>query len=250
MSYDKRVGILAHLRELKKRLFYSAIAVIITSAASFIFADRIFEIIKAPAGNIQFIFIEVAEGMSAYMQVCMISGLIIAMPFLIYQFLMFILPALKDNEKKLLTISLAWVVIMFAGGVAFGYFVLIPPAMKFLFQAGEWVATPQIRIGAYVIFVAKLLLVIGLVFELPVITTFLTRIGVIKPSWLASKRRPAVLVAFILAAIITPTMDPVNQAIVAVPLIALYEISIWLSKLVQHRREQVMLKASSVTGGA
>jgi sec-independent protein translocase protein TatC len=118
--------------------------------------------------------------------------------------------------------------------------------MTFLFSAGNSIATPQIRIGAYISFVAKLVLVIGLVFELPVVTSFLTRVGVIKPSWLSSKRRPAIIIAFIAAAIITPTIDPINQTLVATPLIILYEISIWLSKLMQHRRNQSILKTASI----
>jgi sec-independent protein translocase protein TatC len=243
---EKKLGILGHLKELKRRLLFSAIAVAITTTVSFIFANQIFNILKSPAGNINFVFIDVTEGIGTYMQVCLISGLIFAMPFLIYQLLLFIVPALSKKETKLVVFAVSWILIMFVAGVAFGYFVLIPPAMTFLFNAGNSIATPQIRIGAYISFVAKLLLVIGLVFEMPVVTSFLTRVGVIKPSWLSNKRRPAIIIAFIAAAIITPTMDPINQTLVAAPLIILYEISIWLSKLMQHRRNQSMLKTASI----
>ena len=116
---------------------------------------------------------------------------------------------------------------------------LIPPAMKFLLTFGSDIATPQIKVGNYVSVVAKLLLSIGVVFELPVISTFLARLGVITPKWLADKRKVAIICAFVLAAIITPTMDPVNQSLVAVPLILLYEMSIWLAKLVHRERPLV-----------
>jgi len=149
---------------------------------------------------------------------------------------------------------------MFVGGVAFGYFILIPPATKFLITFGSDIATPQIKIGNlippatkflitfgsdiatpqikignYISIVSRLLLAIGLAFEMPVVTTFLSRLGIITSKWLASKRKLAIIFTFILAAIITPTFDPINQSLVAVPLIILYEMSIWLAKLVQRR---------------
>ena len=136
---------------------------------------------------------------------------------------------------------------MFGVGVAFGYFVLIPPATNFLITFGSDIATPQIKIGNYISIVTRLLMAIGLVFEMPVITTFLSRLGVITPKWLAKKRKAAVIFAFILAAIITPTIDPINQSLVAVPLIALYEVSIWLAKLVQRKEPRVVAPVPSTT---
>ena len=130
---------------------------------------------------------------------------------------------------------LPWIALMFAGGVLFGYFILLPPATKFLISWGSEIATPQIRIGNYISIVTRLLLAIGLVFEMPVVTTFLARLGVVKSKWLAKKRKVAVIFAFILAAIITPTFDPLNQSLVALPLVVLYELSIWLAKIVQKK---------------
>jgi len=111
---------------------------------------------------------------------------------------------------------------MFLGGVAFGYFIQIPPATKFLITFGSEIATPQIKIGNYISIVSRLLVAIGLVFEMPVVTTFLSRLGIITPKWLANKRKVAIIFAFILGAIITPTFDPINQTLVAAPLIILY----------------------------
>ena len=136
---------------------------------------------------------------------------------------------------------------MFAAGVVFAYFVLIPRITGFLITFGSDIATPQIKIGNYISIVARLLLAVGLVFEMPVLTTFLSRLGVITPKWLADKRRTAIILAFILAAIITPTIDPINQSLVAVPLIALYEVSIWLAKLVHKREPRTVTQAPSMT---
>ncbi|MFC1988521.1 twin-arginine translocase subunit TatC [Chloroflexota bacterium] len=128
---------------------------------------------------------------------------------------------------------------MFAAGVAFAYFIIIPRITGFLISWGSDIATIQPMFSDYINIVTRLLLVVGLVFEIPVLTTFLARIGVIKPNWLADRRKPAIIVAFILAGIITPTIDPINQSLIAIPLLALYEMSIWLAKLVYKRRKTV-----------
>ncbi len=235
MSDDKRLTFLEHIAEFRRRLIRSVIAVSVTTAISFIFAKQIFYIIILPAAGINLIYIEMTEMIGTYMKVCLSSGIILAMPYLVYQLIMFISPALTHQEKKRVYLILPWVALMFIGGITFAYFILVPPAMKFLITFGSDIAAPQIKIGNYISIVSRLLLAIGLVFEMPVITTFLARLGVITPKWLADKRRPAIIFAFILAAIITPTFDPVNQTLVAAPLIVLYEISIWLAKLVQRK---------------
>jgi sec-independent protein translocase protein TatC len=160
------------------------------------------------------------------------------MPYIVYQFLMYVSPALSRKERKYIYFVLPWVALMFIGGVLFGYFVLVPPATNFLISFGSEIATPQIKIGNYISIVTRLLLAIGFVFELPVITTFLARLGIITPKWLADKRKTAIIFAFILAAIITPTFDPLNQILVAAPLVVLYEMSIWLAKIVQRKQPE------------
>ena len=235
---EKKLTILDHLVELRKRLIWSVIAVAIASLLSFIFARQIFDILISPAGNINLIYIELTEPIGTYMKVCLASGLILAMPYLMYQFIMFVTPALTSKEKRRVYFILPWIALMFAGGIVFGYFILIPPAAKFLTTFGSDIATPQIKVGNYISVVTRLLLAIGLVFELPVMTTFLARMGIITHKWLADKRKLAIIFAFILAAIITPTFDPINQSLVAAPLIVLYEMSVWLAKLVQRRQSQ------------
>ena len=237
MSQEEKITLLGHLKELRQRLLKSAIVVLITTTISFFFAEKIFEILKMPAGDIDLIFINMTEGLGTYMKVSLLSGLILAVPYLVYHLLMFILPALTSSERKTVYFILPWITLMFIGGIAFGYFVLIPPATNFLLNPlSAEIAEPQIRVGNYVDFVTRLLLSIGLVFEAPVVTTFLARMGVINSEWLAKRRRMAIIFAFVLAAIITPTFDPVNQILVAVPLIILYEMSVWLAKLVERKK--------------
>ncbi len=240
MSSDKKSTVLGHLSELRRRLIRSVIAVLIATIISFVFARQIFYILILPAGGINLIYIEMTEMIGTYMKVCLASGIMLAMPYLTYQVIMFVSPALTRKEKKYVYLILPWIALMFMGGVVFGYFILIPPATKFLITFGSDIATPQIKIGNYISVVTRLLLAIGLVFEMPVVTTFLARLGVITPKWLANKRKPAIIFAFILAAIITPTFDPINQSLVAVPLIILYEMSIWLARLAQRKRPEVV----------
>jgi sec-independent protein translocase protein TatC len=245
MSDDKKTGILEHLRELRKRLLWSAIAVVVTTSVCFFFISDIKDILTAPAGDINLIFIEITEGFSTSMRIALMAGIVLAMPFLIYQFLMFVIPALTRRERRMVYIILPFVTIMFAGGIVFGYFFLIPPATKFLLSFGSALAEPQIRISDYINFITRLLVAIGILFELPVLTSFLARIGVITSKWLASRRKIVIIISFVVAAIITPTPDAVNQSIVAGTMIVLYEISIWMAWLVQRRRAKASTEVES-----
>ncbi len=245
MSNGEKTSILSHLLELRSRLIKSLIAVAVASVIAFIFYDWIFYILKLPAEGINLIYIEMTEMIGTIMKVCLTTGVILAMPYLVYHGIMFVSPALTPKEKKYVYLILPWIALMFLGGVVFGYFILIPPATRFLISFGSDIATPEIRVGNYVSIVARLLLSVGLVFEMPVITTFLARLGVLKPKWLSDHRRAAIVFAFILAAIITPTFDPINQSLVAIPLIVLYEMSIWLAKLVYRKEPRVVETISS-----
>ena len=235
MSEDKLTA-LSHLLELRKRLIRSVIAIAVASVISFFFYDWIFYFLKLPADNINLVYIEMTEMIGTIMKVSLAAGIVLAMPYLVLQGILFISPALTRREKKYVYLILPWVGLMFLGGVLFGYFVLIPPATRFLMTFGADIASPEIRVGNYIALITRLLLAIGFVFEMPVITTFLARLGILRPEWLASRRRTAIIVFFIIAAMITPTFDPINQSLVALPMIALYEMSIWLAKLVYKKK--------------
>lgn len=242
---EKGLTVLSHLNELRSRLIKSVIAVAVASIVCFIFRDDIINILKLPAGGVhlQLQFIEMTEMMGIYMRVSFFGGIALAMPYLVYHGIMFVSPALTRQEKKYVYLILPWIALMFLAGVVFGYFILLPPATRFLLTFGSDIAVPQIRVGNYISIVTRLLLTIGFVFEMPVVTTFLARIGVVKSKWLSDRRKTAFISAFILAAIITPTFDPINQSLVAAPLIVLYELSIWLAKLVQRKKTDEVTSA-------
>ena len=233
---EKKASVLGHIAELRKRLIRSVIAIVIASILCFAFYNQIFQVLIAPAQDINLIYIEMTEMLGTIMRVCLFGGIILSVPYLTYELIMFVSPALTIREKRYVYIILPWIALMFAAGVAFSYFVLIPRITLFLMTFGSDIATPQIKIGNYVAVVTRLLLAVGLVFEMPVVTTFLAKLGVITPKWLSDKRRTAIILAFILAAMITPTIDPVNQSLVALPLVVLYEMSIWLAKLVYKKK--------------
>jgi sec-independent protein translocase protein TatC len=245
MSDEKKLGILDHLRELRKRLLWSVLAVAITTTVCFFFIEDIIEILKEPAGNINLVFIEMTEGFTTYLKVSLMAGVVLAMPFLIYQFLMFVIPALTRQERRMVYIILPVITVMFAGGILFGYFFLIPPATGFLLNFGTELAEQQIRISNYIDFITRLLVAIGILFELPVLTSFLARMGVITAKWLADRRKMVIIFSFVVAAIITPTPDVFNQSIVAGTMIVLYELGILLARLIQRRRERVTANPES-----
>ncbi|MFC2055986.1 twin-arginine translocase subunit TatC [Chloroflexota bacterium] len=247
MSNDeKKLSVLGHLGELRKRLIRSLIVVTVISILSFIFYEQIFDILIGPAPqDIELQAIEMTEMIGTIMRVCMVSGIILAMPFLTYELIMFVSPALTSKEKKYVYLILPWIALMFAAGVVFSYYILIPRMVTFLLTFGSNIVTTVPRIKDYINVVTRLLLVVGLVFEMPVLTTFLARLGILKPKWLVDKRKAAIIVAFILAGMITPTIDPINQSLVAIPLIILYEMSIWLAKLVYRKESRAATSVSS-----
>jgi sec-independent protein translocase protein TatC len=221
---------------MRDRLIKSVIALVVTTAIAFYFAEDFIEILRRPAGNIDLIAIELIENLSVFFKVSLAAGVILAMPILVYQLIAFIAPALTKKEKKYILAIMPFILVMFLAGLAFGYFVALPPALGFLTDFLTEQAETQIRISNYLTVVTRLLLGLGLVFEAPVIITFLARLGVVSPQWLASKRKFWIVLAFIIAAIVTPTPDPINQGIVAIPLIFLLELSILLSRLVYKPR--------------
>ena len=232
---EQKLTLLGHLHELRRRLLRIVIAAAIGVIICFIFREWIFFILKYPAAGIPFIAVEVTENMSSIMLVSFVGGIILAMPMIVYHGIMFVAPALTRQEKKWVYIIVPWIFLMFLAGVAFGYFMLAPWTIWFLYNFGSDIAESTPRISNYIGFITKLLLLTGLVFEMPVISTFLARIGILKPEWLASKRTIAIIIAFVAAAIITPP-DPITQILLAIPLIILYEMSIWLARFAYRQR--------------
>ena len=232
---DKPRPIRQHLVELRKRITWSVIAIMLCSAIAFAFHQQLLSLLMKPAhgfANIPAekpIYTEMTEFIGIAMKVSILAGFVLASPFVLLQAVLFVAPGLKSTERRYLFALLPISILVFALGATFGYRILFPPAVKFLLTFGSDVASPYIRIGNYINLMLTLFFWMGIVFEIPVVLFFLSKIGGVSYKLLKKWRKYAVVVAFILGAIITPTFDPINQTIVALPIIALYEAGIWLA---------------------
>jgi sec-independent protein translocase protein TatC len=239
MAEVGKMPIMSHFSEMRRRFFRSVIAIIVATALSFIFYNQIFEFLLAPGPeDMQLQAIEVMENLSAVFRVCLTAGFVIAMPFIVYQVFAFLAPALRPNEKRYVFSAVPFIGGLFLAGVAFAYFIALPAALDFLLNFAKDIATPEIRVSNYINIVTRLLVAVGISFELPIIIMVLARVGIVSPEWLAGKRKIWVVVAFVLGALITPTFDPINQTIIALPLILLYELSILLARIVRRRKKE------------
>lgn len=222
--------LLEHLEELRDRLVKAAAAVLIGTVISTIFTKQILEFLIAPYGQ-QLQLISPTEGIAVYFRVALTAGVILAMPFLIYQLLMFILPGLESNEKRYIIWGVPSATLLFLAGVAFAWFMLIPAAIGFLSSFLPDVFDADWRSNEYIPFVTSLIFWIGVSFETPLIIFIMSKIGLVTPQFLIRQWRFAVLIIAIAAAMITPTPDPFNMALVMLPLFVLYGFSILLSYL-------------------
>ncbi|MBM3939469.1 MAG: twin-arginine translocase subunit TatC [SAR202 cluster bacterium] len=239
MASEQAMTLRDHLEELRRRLTITAVFVVATTAAAFAFRDRLLAWLLRPGfDQVDFkpVYTEVAELVGVVMKVAFTAGLVFAMPVVLLQVVLFIAPALTRQEKTYLYLMLPGTLLAFLGGVLFGYYVIFPPAFNFLFTFEAEYADPTIRISSYINVLTMMMFWMGVVFELPVVMFLLARVGVLTPRMLHRFRRFAYVLAFVVGAIITPTFDPVNQALVAVPVIVLYELGIGLAWVGQRLR--------------
>ncbi len=230
MNESEKVPFTGHLEELRKRLVVCFIAIGIGFAVSYGFKEQIFQILSRPlisamgAGD-KLIFTGLPEAFFTYLKVAFLSGIMLAAPVILYEFWIFIAPGLYKKERSLLVPIVFLSSFFFIGGALFGYFVVFPFGFKFFlgFASDTIQALPSMK--EYLGFSAKLLLAFGLVFELPIVITFLARLGIVSVDFLKKNRKYALILFFVGAAIITPP-DVITQVMMALPLMLLYEISI------------------------
>jgi sec-independent protein translocase protein TatC len=231
VSSEEGLTLVEHLEELRNRLVRSGIALVITTLFSLFFTSRFLKLLIAPAGDIKPVFLRPTEGFITYMQVALLSGVILALPFIAYQIMRFITPGLQPSEARYLVVIVPAAFVSFVAGVAFCYFAMLPFALGYLLHFGSEYAQANWAIGEYINFVTTLMFWVGVVFETPLAVFFLTKLHIVNYQMLAKNRKWAILVSAILAAVITPTSDPFNMLMLMVPLVILYEISVWVSRL-------------------
>jgi sec-independent protein translocase protein TatC len=235
MREDEKLPFTSHLEELRKRLITCFIAVGVGFVVSFGFKERLFNILVHPLIKVMkdgetLIYTGLPEAFFTYLKVAFLTGLIVASPIILYQFWMFVAPGLYKTERRMMAPVVLLSSLFFIGGALFGYFIVFPWGFKFFLGFATDTIRPLPSMREYFGFSAKLLLAFGLVFELPIILTFLAKLGIVSVEFLKKNRKYAILIFFAGAAILTPP-DVITQIMMALPLMALYEISIIGAKL-------------------
>lgn len=227
------MGLLDHLEELRKRIFYSLIATGIGAVGGFFVAQRVLDLLTRPVGNL--VFLSPSEALVVQLKVALVTGLLVVSPVVFYQFWRFVRPALRRNEAKYVTWAVILSTLFFLGGVALAYFIMVPFAMKFLLSWESEKLHAMISISNYVNTVGAFLLATGLIFQMPVVIFFLTKLRVVTPRLLVKGQRVAIVVIFIVAAIVSPP-DVFSQVVMAVPMLVLFYLSLLGSFIAAGRR--------------
>ena len=230
MNDEEKYPFTVHLEELRKRLITSCIASGVGFVVAYGFKEHLFGILVQPLQNVMqegdtLIYTNLPEAFFTYLKVALLAGIGLATPVLLYQFWMFVAPGLYEKEKRLLLPIVFLCSFFFIGGALFGYFIVFPWGFKFFLGFATETIRPMPSMKEYLGFAAKLLIAFGLVFELPLVITFMARMGIVSVAFLKKHRKYAVLLFFAGAAILTPP-DVVTQVMMAMPLMLLYEISI------------------------
>jgi sec-independent protein translocase protein TatC len=241
MNEDDKQPFTAHLDELRRRLIVCFASVVVGFVACYFFKVELFYILVAPLQKVMksgetLIYTHLPEAFFTFLKTAFIGGLMLASPIIIYQFWMFIAPGLYDREKRLLVPILFLSVLFFVGGALFGYFIVFPYGFQFFLSFATDTIRPMPSMKEYLGFASKLLLAFGLIFELPLVITFLARLGIVSVDFLKKNRKYAILLFFVTAAVLTPP-DVVTQFMMAMPMILLYEISILGARIFGKKKE-------------
>ncbi len=231
---DVEMSFLDHLEELRWGLIYALIGVVIGAVVAWIFIDPLVDaVLLKPArdAGADLQNLRPFGQLFLFIQVAIIVGVVVSLPNLFYQLWKFISPALKRHERKYILSIVIFSSLCFLAGIIFAYFVMLPLALKFAEQFGTEAIKNEFAIDEYMSIIISVMLAAGCVFELPMISFFLSKLGILTPAFMRKYRRHAIVIILVLAAILTPGADPVSQVILAVPLVLLYELSIFISKI-------------------
>ena len=222
------MSLLEHLQELRQRIIVCLIAISLTSAISYFYAEDLVKLITAPAGKLY--FMTPAEVFFSYLKISLFSGFLAASPIVLYQLWAFITPALTRTERTLYLLLTPSSVILFFIGILFSYFFVLPTGIQFFigFATENW--QPMFSLGEYLSFVISFLLPFGFIFELPLFILVLAKLSIVSSSFLKTKRKSVLVLSFVIGAVVSPTPDIFSQTMIAIPIIFLYEISFLLVK--------------------
>ena len=229
-------GILEHLNALRKHLFRATLVLLLSSALTFAFAEKILSLLAGPIGGIeQLIAIDITESVGVFMRVSMLTGFTLALPYIVFELLLFAAPGLTRRERFFGIVAIPLIVFLFLVGMAFAYFILLPPAVVFL---KNFIFENNTRPDSYYSFVMALMFWLGVSFEFPLAVYVLVSLGVVQAKVLLAQSRFAIVIAALLAAAITPTVDIFNMLLVWVPLVGVYYIGVGLAFIAQRGRDR------------
>jgi len=242
-SDSKEMPFLEHLEELRRRILIGLLSTVIFTLGSFPFTGTLLNFLTLPNDGLEnpakLIFLKPAGMLVVRMEIALAAGIIISLPVLLFQLWMFVSPGLLPKEKEFFLPTILFTTFCFLFGAFFAYKILIPVVLPFLFSMGTESIKATINITEYIGFVLRLIILSGLIFELPVLSFFLARIGVLTPDFMRKYRKYGIVLVFIFAAVITPP-DPMSQLLIAFPLLILYEISIIVARFAQKKRDKSM----------
>lgn len=237
-------SLLVHLDALRRHLFRSVVVLIVATVVAFAFSSQIIDLLAQPVGGIEgLIAIDPTEPIGTFMRVSLLTAFAVTLPYLILELWLFVAPGLSRDARIFGIYAIPVAVIFFLGGIAFAYFILLPPAIRFLVNFGG--ITSQIRPSSYIRFVTSILFWIGLSFQFPLVIYVLARVGLVRAQVLIDQWRLAVIIIAIIAAVITPTIDPVNMGLVMGPMIVLYFLGIILAKIAERGRARTLSEQES-----
>lgn len=226
------MSLMDHLQELRSRILVCGATVLIGVLLSFWFSRDLINLLKPLApDHVHFIQLTPGEVLLSSLKLSIMSALVLALPVILFQTLRFVLPGLETREKRLITVVVVLGSVLFLAGIGFAYYAVIPPALSFLLEFGQEVAESQISIARFVEFCASLLLLTGLMFELPIVLFALSATKLVSSSMLLSQWRIAIIIILLLAAVLTPSQDPFTMIVVAGALTTLYALSIFPIRL-------------------
>lgn len=229
------MGLLFHLNELRKHLFRATLFLALTTVISFTYSSKIIDLLARPVGGMEALrAIDVTEPLGVFMRVALLSGFALALPYIAFEIWWFAAPGLKRGSRLFGLVAIPISTLFFLGGMAFAYFIMMPTAIDFLVNFMGMKA--ELRPSSYIRFVTSMLFWIGIGFEFPLVIYMLARIGLVSAKILIKQWRLAIVLIAVMAAVITPTVDPVSMALVMGPMTVLYFLSIGLAYIAQRRR--------------
>lgn len=250
MANDMELTVWEHLGELRTRMVRAAIALFVGTAISVVFASQALEVLITPLGNQVPQTIHPTESFVVYFRIALIGGVAIAMPVIVYETIRFIMPGLLPHEKRYLYFLLPGVTVCFASGLAFAALIMLPAAINFMQSFLQSIIDNRWTLDNYIAFVTRVMFWMGIVFQTPLLMFFLAKLNLVTAKKLAKFRKFAVLAIAVIAAMVTPTPDPVNMMIVMLPLYMLYEVGIILARIARAGMKEEEAKADETAPAA